>query len=95
MDWRRPLLTAVTLMSFSGAAYAGCEAGTKIDASTADMAKRKIEHAGFSSVRGLKKGCDNFWHGKAVKDGVEGLSYCRRRVTSCPRAIDTDKRGAI
>lgn len=73
MDWLRPLFTAVTLLVFSGTAYAGCEAGTKIDASTADMAKQKIEHAGFRSVRDLKKGCDNFWHGKAVKDGVEGF----------------------
>jgi hypothetical protein len=69
----QPLFSAVTLMGFSGAAYGGCEIGTKTDASIADMAKRKIEHAGSRSVRDLKKGCDNFRHGKAVKDGVEAV----------------------
>jgi len=49
----------------------GCEAGDKIDGSTAAQAKAKIERAGFHQVRNLQKSCDNFWHGSAVKDGNE------------------------
>jgi hypothetical protein len=55
-----------------GAARASeCEATDKIDGSSADGAKTKIESAGFHEVRDLKKGCDNYWHGTAVKDGIE------------------------
>ena len=49
----------------------GCEAAGRIDGSTAAEAKAKIERAGFRQVRNLKKGCDNFWHGVAVKDDNE------------------------
>lgn len=51
-------------------AYAACEAGTKIDGSTADQARRKIMAAGYKNVGDLKKACDNFWHAKAIKDGA-------------------------
>ena len=37
------------------AAYAGCEAGTKIDRSTANDARRKIMAAGYKDVSDLKK----------------------------------------
>ncbi len=47
-----------------------CAAGEKIDNSTADTAKKKMEAAGFHQIHDLQKGCDNFWHGKADKDGV-------------------------
>jgi hypothetical protein len=49
----------------------GCEAGERIDRSTADTARTKMESAGYRGVRGLKKGCDNVWHGMASKDGRE------------------------
>jgi hypothetical protein len=55
----------------SVARAAGCEAGDKIDSSTAAEARTKMESAGFHQVRDLQKGCDNFWHGIAVKDGNE------------------------
>ena len=48
----------------------GCHFGEVIDGSTADDARRKIEAAGFTSVHGLKKSCDNFWHGQAVQNGL-------------------------
>lgn len=48
----------------------GCHFGEVIDSTTADDARRKIEAAGFSNVHGLKKSCDNFWHGQAVLNGV-------------------------
>lgn len=49
-----------------------CEADAlaKIDRSTADDARRKIAAAGYTRITGLKKGCDNFWHAQAVKDGA-------------------------
>ena len=59
-----------------GVAYAdeapkiGCGADAKIDGSTAADAKKKIAAAGYTQVTQLKKGCDNFWHGRAIKDGV-------------------------
>jgi hypothetical protein len=52
-------------------AQAACTAGAKIDKSTADDAKRKMQKAGYSRIHDLKKGCDNYWHGIAVKDGNE------------------------
>lgn len=54
-----------------GPARAACDPGDKIDKSTAEDAKRKITAAGYVAVRQLRKGCDNFWHGVATKDGTE------------------------
>jgi hypothetical protein len=48
----------------------GCHFGEKIDASTADDARRHLEAAGYTSVSGLKKSCDNNWHGHAMLNGV-------------------------
>ena len=47
----------------------GCAPDDRIDRSTAEDARRKIEAAGYRRVSGLKKGCDNAWHAVAVKDG--------------------------
>jgi len=47
----------------------GCDPQDRIDRSTAADARQKFERAGFTSVRELHKGCDNFWHGRATKDG--------------------------
>ena len=54
----------------SQAQAAVCDAGVRIDNSTADMARKKMEQAGYQQIHGLKKGCDNFWHGKAAKNGA-------------------------
>ena len=48
----------------------GCHFGEQIDGSTADDAQRHLEAAGYTSVSGLKKSCDNNWHGHAVLNGV-------------------------
>jgi hypothetical protein len=59
-----------------GFAHAGdlpvsrCEASDKIDGSSALDAQKKMNMAGYHQVSALKKGCDNYWHGMAVKDGV-------------------------
>jgi len=81
MPWK----TSILAMSFAAFAFAtapqhllsvsqaraGCEAGDKIDASTVADATRKLRSLGYSNVRDLKKGCDNFWYGYATKDGQE------------------------
>lgn len=70
------ILLGVGSMPVVGIAYAdeaspgGCPAGARIDGSTAAEAQKKIAAAGYTQVSQLKKGCDNFWHGRAVKDGV-------------------------
>jgi hypothetical protein len=53
----------------SEAQTSGCAAGDKIDKSSADMAKKAMTKAGYLQIHDLKKGCDNFWHGQATKDG--------------------------
>jgi len=55
----------------SALAQNNCEFGERIDGTSAADAARKFAAAGFTSVRGLKKGCDNFWHGIALRNGVE------------------------
>ena len=49
-----------------------CTNGEIIDGSTAADAKAKFEAAGFSDVVIVSKGCDNYWHATAVKNGVPG-----------------------
>lgn len=60
---------ALTAGLGTNAAYAGCMRGDHVDSSTAAQATHKFEKAGYSQVRDLKKGCDNFWHGTAMQDG--------------------------
>lgn len=67
------LLAAVLAMVAGGplpAARAACDPGDKVDGTTADDARRKILAAGYTQVTGLTKGCDNFWHGRAVQGGA-------------------------
>jgi hypothetical protein len=74
-DWvRLSFVAAMLALGAAGlppsAAWASpCEPTDKIDGSTVETARKKIENAGYRQVRNLKKGCDNFWHGSAVKDG--------------------------
>ncbi len=81
MNWKIALFSAAAVIFVAagpgpqivnGARASGCEAGDRIDGSTAAQAKAKMERAGFSQVSELKKGCDNAWHGMAVKDGRQG-----------------------
>ncbi|WP_119301237.1 hypothetical protein [Dongia deserti] len=48
----------------------GCHFGEKIDSTTADDAQRILSQAGYTSISGLTKGCDNYWHGQAMFNGV-------------------------
>lgn len=63
-------IVATVLILATTTAWAACSPNDRIDGSTADQARRKIEAAGYEQVRDLKKGCDNFWHGQATKDGA-------------------------
>jgi hypothetical protein len=66
------LTIALTLvLSMSNGAPAACSPGDRIDGTTVAYATEKIEAAGYQQVHGLKKGCDNYWHGIAKKDGVD------------------------
>jgi hypothetical protein len=56
----------------SGSALAACDPGDRLNGSTAADAKRMIERAGFTQVRILRKGCDNYWHAMASKEGYSG-----------------------
>jgi hypothetical protein len=62
--------SAIAFSADAASTHNGCAAGARVDGSTAMSAKKKMHAAGFSHINGLKKGCDNYWHGKAVKDGV-------------------------
>ena len=74
MSWKSFAVVTALLVGtpflIPSAQASGCEATDRIDNSTVDSAKNKLERAGFNEVRELKKSCDNFWHGTAVKDGV-------------------------
>ena len=80
MKWQTAFFSAAALIllaagpgfpTVSVARASGCEAGDRVNGSTAGDARKKMEKAGFHQVRDLKKGCDNVWHGTAVKDGGE------------------------
>jgi hypothetical protein len=46
-----------------------CAPTDKIDGSTAEQAKQKLEAAGYTGITGLNKGCDNVWHAQAMTSG--------------------------
>lgn len=78
MRWNLSVVAAVVVLvagavgagpQVIGVAQAACAANEKIDSSTAEQARKKIEAAGFREVRDLNKSCANHWHGKAMKDG--------------------------
>ena len=60
------------------AAYAICAPGERIDGRTAEMARRQAESAGYRGVMMEHKGCDNVWHGFAMRNGA------RTRVAVSP-----------
>jgi hypothetical protein len=71
MQWKAGVFAfAALVMVAAGPAWAECSSGDRIDGSTAAEAKQQIEAAGYEQVRVLKKGCDNYWHGTARKDGA-------------------------
>jgi hypothetical protein len=79
MKWKIGLAVSVAalgLMAWSPEfgvtpALAACMDGDHIDSSTLRQAQLKMEHAGYADVHGLTKGCDNFWHAVATRDGKQ------------------------
>ncbi|MGE0117804.1 MAG: PepSY domain-containing protein [Dongiaceae bacterium] len=69
MHWKAGIF-ALALGMAAGPAWAACAPTDRIDGSTADDARRQITAAGYEQVRDLRKGCDNYWHGQAMRDGV-------------------------
>ena len=57
--------------SFVSQAWAACDPGDKLDKTTLEQTRQKLQKAGYKSIHDLRKGCDNTWHGKASKDGAE------------------------
>jgi hypothetical protein len=71
MQWKAGVFALAALaMIAAGPAWAACSPNDKIDGSTAADARRAFEAAGYEQVRDLRKGCDNYWHGTARKDGA-------------------------
>ena len=48
----------------------GCHFGEQIDGTSASDVQRVLQQAGYTSISGLKKSCDNNWHGQAMLNGV-------------------------
>jgi hypothetical protein len=56
-----------------GSASAACGPQDVLDNTTVAETKQKIEAAGYSEPTELRKGCDNFWHASALKNGNKVL----------------------
>ena len=64
-------IAAITGAFTASPAIAACMAGDRVDGTTANDALRRFASAGFPSVSDLRKGCDNYWHGIANRDGEQ------------------------
>lgn len=65
-------LSALPVTGQTGTAQAACDPGDRIDGTTAAWAAGKAKEAGYTNVTMERKGCDNYWHGVASKDGQTG-----------------------
>jgi len=50
-------------------AWAACENGVKIDKTTVEETRKKLEQAGYRNLRDWRKGCDNSWHATGMRNG--------------------------
>jgi hypothetical protein len=50
-------------------ALAACASTDQINATTAEDATRAMQHAGYTQIKILAKGCDNAWHASAMLNG--------------------------
>ncbi|HEY1504505.1 MAG TPA: hypothetical protein VGF92_09405 [Stellaceae bacterium] len=53
------------------AAHAACDPGTRLDKTTAEEIRGRLVKAGYENPSHLRKGCDNSWHGTAMKGGQQ------------------------
>ena len=49
-------------------AHAACVPGTRIDKTKVEDTRDKLIKAGYKNPLHLRKGCDNAWHGTAIRD---------------------------
>lgn len=56
---------------FIAVAQAACDPGTRLDKTTIDEIRAKVIKAGYKKPAQLRKGCDNSWHGTALKAGQQ------------------------
>jgi hypothetical protein len=81
MQWKIALIATTLAFAFAigpslgvnGSAQAACGPQDVIDSTTVAETKKKIEAAGYTDPTDLRKGCDNFWHASALKDGNKVL----------------------
>jgi hypothetical protein len=66
------LSTGVNSASSNSGSGNNCANGESIDGSTAEQAMQKFQVAGYTDVKILEKGCDNFWHATGSKGGQGG-----------------------
>jgi hypothetical protein len=52
-------------------AHAECDPGTHIDKTTVEQIRDRLIKAGYKNPLHLRKGCDNAWHGTALKSGTQ------------------------
>lgn len=52
-------------------AWAACDPGDKLDKTTLEETRQKVEKAGYTDGRDWRKGCDNVWHVTATKNGAQ------------------------
>ncbi|HLI20417.1 MAG TPA: hypothetical protein VKV32_04830 [Stellaceae bacterium] len=52
-------------------AHAACAPGTHIDKTTVEQIRDKLIKAGYKNPLHLRKGCDNAWHGTAMRNGQQ------------------------
>ena len=50
--------------------WAACESGVRVDKTTVEDTRKKLEKAGYKNIRNWRKGCDNTWHATAIKNGA-------------------------
>jgi hypothetical protein len=52
-------------------AQAACDPGTHIDKTTVEEIRDRLIKAGYKNPLHLRKGCDNAWHGTAIRNGTQ------------------------
>jgi len=66
------MLAVAAILAAPSNASAACDPTDRVDGTTAAHAKRMIERAGYTQVRVIRKGCDNYWHATAVSNAYSG-----------------------
>ena len=53
-----------------GPAWAACDPGDKLDKTTLEQTRQKLQKAGYKSIHDLRKGYDDPWCGRASENGA-------------------------